>query len=232
LAGYAEDGGACVDVDECASASTSNGCSPDAVCTNHPGTFSCACKPGYLGDGGTCANVAGSLSGLRWNLPCNPHGTAETACTCVDPEVVSTTLGGLPGASYDVTLRFRGVVEQKTYVGGSHDGGMWQVGGTVPNDSYNIYRLDISSPAQTFFLNRGTSAITRCWPIDYVETIRVAAGADVSLTAQVVDGQEIINRDATDGTGGAIVIPGVPPAPESFDGQFIQMDVVDLSAVQ
>jgi hypothetical protein len=227
VTGYAGDGGTCTDIDECAGEAT--GCSADALCTNLPGSSSCTCKPGYVGDGGTCADVAASISGLRWNIPCIQIG--PTACTCVDPASVSATLSGTPGAQYDVTLRFRGVVEQKTYTGGTNDGAWWQEGGLAPNDGNNIYRLGFSSPEQTFYLNRGTSAISRAWAIDYTKTIRAAAGAVVSLSATAGDGLEILNRDSALSSGSPIVVPGVPPAPEAFNGQFIQMDVVSVVLV-
>ena len=44
-----------VDVDECALAT--NNCAADATCTNAAGSFSCACNPGFTGDGTSCADV-------------------------------------------------------------------------------------------------------------------------------------------------------------------------------
>jgi hypothetical protein len=41
------------DLDECGY--NNGGCSENAVCTNTPGSRTCACKPGYSGDGFTCA---------------------------------------------------------------------------------------------------------------------------------------------------------------------------------
>lgn len=213
----------CGSADECG---TGVECGPGAECSNQQGTFRCTCKAGFEGDGGTCIDVAASLSGLRWNLPCTSG--SGVACYCSDPAPVSTALGGALGASYDVSLRFRGVVEQKTYSGGSSDGAYWQVGGYPANDSYNIYRLEISSPAQTFYLNRGTSSITQCWAVDYVQTVRVSAGATVRLTAQVLDGQEITNHGDA---GTPLIVPGVAPDPDPFNGQFIQMDVVGITRV-
>ena len=40
------------DIDECAE--NNGGCSANASCTNRPGNFTCACLPGYIGDGLTC----------------------------------------------------------------------------------------------------------------------------------------------------------------------------------
>jgi len=39
-------------MDQC---TTNNGnCSSEATCSNTPGSFTCACLPGYRGDGFTC----------------------------------------------------------------------------------------------------------------------------------------------------------------------------------
>jgi len=43
------------DIDECAT--NNGGCSSDASCTNSEGSFTCACLPGYNGDGVTCTGV-------------------------------------------------------------------------------------------------------------------------------------------------------------------------------
>ena len=40
------------DDDECSAGS--HNCHVDADCTNMPGSFTCACKAGFLGDGITC----------------------------------------------------------------------------------------------------------------------------------------------------------------------------------
>jgi hypothetical protein len=51
-AGQTLQDGVCIDADECATGA--NDCSPDATCTNEPGTYSCHCNDGFLGDGRTC----------------------------------------------------------------------------------------------------------------------------------------------------------------------------------
>ena len=45
-----------VDIDECASDETNN-CDENADCTNIDGSFTCACKPGWGGDGRTCSGM-------------------------------------------------------------------------------------------------------------------------------------------------------------------------------
>ena len=44
------------DTDECAKPS-SNNCDSNAVCTNTVGTFNCACKSGFTGDGIKCTGM-------------------------------------------------------------------------------------------------------------------------------------------------------------------------------
>jgi hypothetical protein len=51
------------------------------------------------------------------------------------------------------------------------------------------------------------------------------SGARITLAADTVNGSEIINRDAN---GSPIVVPGISPAPTAYNGQFIQMDVIDV----
>jgi hypothetical protein len=46
------DGRTCTDINECSV--NNGGCSANAACTNTPGSRSCACGPGYVGDGITC----------------------------------------------------------------------------------------------------------------------------------------------------------------------------------
>jgi hypothetical protein len=171
--------------------------------------------------------VEASLSGLRWEIPCRSAGDRD--CSSPDPAPVTAEMGGEPGAVYDVTLRFRGVVEQKTYQGGSNDGAYWQVGGEPANDPYNIYKLEVSNPARVYYLNRGASGGDPTWLIDYAKTIRIATGARVVLSASVIDGAERTNHDLS---GRPILVPGVAPYPAAFNGQFIQMDVIMATLVR
>ncbi len=180
---------------------------------------------GGLADADTIdANVAASLNGLRWELPCTQSTADPTVCETIPSVSTSATMGGVSGATYDVTLRFRGVVEITTYVGGSSSG-YWQIGGSPPAGStINVYGLHVSSPGQTYFVNQGVSHRVVV-ALDYVETVPIAAGATVTLDADSRDSLQLRNLDAS---GQPIVIPGVAPAPMAFDGQFVQMDVVSV----
>ncbi|HEX8790973.1 MAG TPA: hypothetical protein VF765_08465 [Polyangiaceae bacterium] len=199
------------------------------------------CEGGSIPSMGQCMNVAGSLAGLRWELPCTMAG--GTFCPTIvdggDVQVVSATLGGAPGQTYAVTLRFRGVVEMKTYLDG--DAGEPQnvgarglanaqffVSGGVPsgNDSYNVYELQVSDPPGVYFMNSGVSNVANTWWLDYTATIAMKMGATVTMTADAIDKSQVSNLNGVD--GGPVIVPGVPPFPQAYDGQFIQMDVVSV----
>ena len=47
-----------VDTDECSL--NIHGCSSDAVCNNVMGSYQCACKSGFTGDGKTCQGMLSS----------------------------------------------------------------------------------------------------------------------------------------------------------------------------
>jgi hypothetical protein len=136
------------------------------------------------------------------------------------------TVAGSPGLTYDVTVRFRGVIEEKAYGGGCKNG-FFDQGPATTNDENNIYELAISSPPQTLFINNGTSGLQNCFGIDYDETFRADAGATVTLTANSVDDLEVANID---GSGNPITIPGVTAVTQPYDGQFVEMDVVSVVA--
>ncbi len=140
-------------------------------------------------------------------------------------------MGGAPGASYDVTLRFRGVVERKTYTGGTNDGAQWQVGGSPtpsgvpPLDPTNVYKLTISSPAQTFYINRGTSG-TACLAIDFTKTIQIDQGATVTLEANSGGDSFELTHDSTAAAPYATIsVAGVTSPAQPYVGQWVNMDV-------
>ena len=170
--------------------------------------------------------VAGDLSGLRWEFPCLTQTTPEL-CTTVDDVTDDTTLSGATGSTYEVVLRIRGIIEPKTYTGGTAGDG-WNRDGIPANDTANIYALGISSPPATFYVNSGTTRLGSelyAEAIDFEMTIIVAGGATVQLQADSIDALQIRNIDEN---GVPIIVPDVPPAPDAYDGQFVQMDVVSV----
>jgi hypothetical protein len=169
-------------------------------------------------------DAAASLDGLRWELPCTKAVADPTVCETLPSVSTSATMGGVPGTTYEVSLRFRGVVEISLYDGGAADG-YWQIGGAPPAGStINVYALVVSSPPATYYVNQGVSHRLTVG-IDYTETIAITAGATVTLLADSRDAFELRNLDSS---GNPIVVPDIPPAPDAFDGQFVQMDVVSV----
>ena len=61
----------CADIDEC---SDENDCAGEAKCLNTPGSYKCACKPGFVGNGKSC------LEGQ-----CSAEAFCEKNEECVSP---------------------------------------------------------------------------------------------------------------------------------------------------
>jgi len=198
---------------------------PAPVAQAEPAPPPPTCTPGQVLDGNECKDVASSLQGLRWEMPCKPHKGGDTCGAAVEKPTKSATLAGAKGTTYDVTLHFRGEVEQNSYKDGSAED-LWYTGGKSASGSYNIYELQISDPAQTYFLNAGKAGVKHTWPLDYEKTLKMAAGATVTLSADAQDHTLITNQDDKKKP---IVVADVPPAPAPFDGQFIQMDVTKVA---
>jgi hypothetical protein len=167
--------------------------------------------------------VASDIVGLRVEAPCTNGG--NPVCTSSNAFSESVTMGGESGVTYDVTLRIRGVVEEKTYTGGLPSG-RFLTGGDPAADGYNVTKLEVSEPAGTYHLNAGTSGVERVWELDETATIPIRAGATVTLSVLPLDGLQIANND---GTGQPVIPSGLPPAPDPFPGQFVQLDVVATS---
>jgi len=185
-------------------------------------------KPAKLKD------IAASINGYRWEFPCKdplpdkPKEGADCASGLVkgDPNktdnfTAKKTFGGEKGKRYKVTLRFRGVVEPMMYKDGKKDGDYFYIGGEPNNATYNIYKITVSSPSQHYYLNRQDKVGHRVFTIDYTKTIEIDGGATVTFLGDGQNGRLISNFPK-------LVVPDVPPAPKPFNGQFVQMDVVDV----
>ncbi len=209
-------------------AQSNGGCDPNATCVDQDDSILCTCNPGYEGDGQQCS-VDATLPTLRIEVLCldRENGCNTLYCVVSSAESDQAMLTGDPAVIYEVTLRFRGVMEEKAYFGGFDDG-LWNEGGWPLDDGWNTYSLDISDPAQSYWLNSGAQETDHCEMVDYQQTVSIRGGSTVSVT--MLDPNGCTTKNLDDG-GEPIVIPMIPPAPEAFDGQFLQIDVVDIVPV-
>lgn len=187
---------------------------------------------------GGAKQVAAALDGYRFEFPCkdplpeNPKPGMDCVSGLVkgDPKktdnfLAEKTFGGTKGKRYKVTLRFRGVVEPMMYKNGRMDGEYFYIGGEPNNATYNIYKIAVSSPPSHYYLNRQDKVGHRIFTIDYTRAIEIDGGATVTFSGDGQNGRLISNFDR-------LVVPGVPPAPKPFNGQFVQVDVVDVAEVK
>jgi hypothetical protein len=165
---------------------------------------------------GATPSPIGVLNGLRWDMPCDSGGH------CVDPPVVTAGIAGPTGDSYQVTLRFRGVIETRDYPGSYYNDGNYWSEGVDPEDpsvGLNIYRLDISDPPQVYYLNTSMPSHIEggtVYAVDYTKTVTMNANSAISMTAKGEDGLE--------GADDSVQIPGLTYA----HGQFLQMNVLSV----
>lgn len=152
-----------------------------------------------------------SLDLLRAEMGCDSNVNAGI-CNCTDPAPVSAIMRGAPGAQNQVALQIDGWVEGKTYNGGENDGAYFQIGGDPAASTYNIAKIDVSAPAQTYYLNRNFAPAPPYQ--SYRATIPINTGATVTLALISVDGRELRNTAGVENPG----VPGILPN----QGQWIQ----------
>lgn len=178
--------------------------------------------------------IGASIDGARFEFPCkdpmpeNPKEGADGLSGLVkgDPKTTDNftfkrTFGGEPGKRYKVTLRFRGVVEPMMYKGGEKVGEYFYIGGEKNNGTYNVYQISVSSPKQHYFLNRQDKVGHQIFTIDYTQTIEIDGGAEITFLGDGQNGRLITNFKK-------LVVPDVAPAPLPYNGQFVQVNVVDV----
>jgi hypothetical protein len=103
----------------------------------------------------------------------------------------SFTIGGKAGTVYEVTLRIRGIFEPTTIIGGDTpdpEHPYFKVGGTVSTPDWSQWRIEVSEPEQTYWLNHYPSVGHRIYKEDFEATIAVVAGSTVVI--RVTDGND------------------------------------------
>lgn len=180
-------------------------------------------------NGGAGASPAAALDGFRIECPCKPAAADHTSdgnCNvtpATDRQTIMKTMGGDPGTIYNVTLRVRGLTEPNTYRNGTLQGQRFYIGGTTSAAGYTSYMMTVADPAQHYFFNYNASVGHVHFLLDYQVTVKIRGGSkvtfDVNGDGSVPDGHGVSNFDK-------LVVPDVPPAPNWYDGQFVQLDVI------
>lgn len=186
-------------------------------------------------DGG----IAAALNGFRWEMKCMGNRSEGRVCdhlaTGRDPTPFfdkSVTFGGTKGIVYDVRVHIRGIAEPKQIAGGMGFPDHFKIGGTPRVDNMNAFRMTVSSPMQTYFINDSPLTPNHyVIPLDEMQTIKIEGGATVRFTITDADTAGSMNCKAPNnpGTCNPIEVPGVPPSPMTFDGQFAQIDVLSVT---
>jgi uncharacterized protein YceK len=167
-----------------------------------------------------------SLSGLQWILT-DTSAAVGGVQNCRQSMTTATFMGGDPTVTYQVTLRFRGIVETKTYTGGTVLAPFVNQDGAPDGTVWNVYKLVVSNPAHTYFLNSGVSGLHHIFGVDYQITIPIQGGASVTLVADSIDGQQIWSSSTEPPVFTPINVPGITSPSQPFtNGQFLQMDVI------
>jgi hypothetical protein len=188
-------------------------------------------------------DVAATLRGFREDIPCKYGGShGEPLNACVTGDICwlegeqnggtskwpsSITLGGDPAVTYEIVLRIRGVIEPKDYVNCAPQftGPLHVCKGGMPGTTtFNPWSMKISDPPMAFWLNQGDAPPThRVERIDGQFTIQAKGKAKIDFLVDTLNGGEI--RNCT------YVIDGIKPAPSTYDGNFLQLDVVSWKAL-
>lgn len=192
-----------------------------------------AAGAGGVGGSAGLSAVAAAFDKFRLECPCvDPdHFGADKTDNCdatpaVDRQTYMKPVAGDANVVYDVKLHVRGNTEPNTYVKGALDANnRFYVGGETSTPGYTAYMLTVSDPPQVYFFNYNPSTSHIHFLIDYEVTIPMRGATmikfEVNGGKSMPDGHGVSNREQ-------LVVPGVPPAPDPFNGQFVQFDVVSV----
>lgn len=157
-------------------------------------------------------------------LGCSSDPTA-TICNC---DFLGERTFVYNGVSGSLPIRIRGILEKNlmTFSPGSvildSDANMQVVKGvlTASQSLVNIYSIEVSSPANTYFLNAGISAFDfTVWPVDFSFNININNGATIKIKYNSIDSAQASNKFNKTVADSADLYVNQP-----FPGQFLQVD--------
>jgi hypothetical protein len=228
-------------------ADPSDGCEASLSSAAHCGRCGHACEEpttpfcDKVGDDYACTNPVEKLAAQRIELPCLADGPSAELCksvasTMACPEggkiVMRTlTMAGDADVIYDVTVRIRGVFEPKIYEGGADRGDHFYEGGAPKASNFNAFEISVSAPEQHYFLNAAdaTGEAYLVFTLDHTKVIPVRGGASVTLAVVDRDCAMVKNCQLFGAACAPYVIDDISPAPEGYNGQFAQLDVVKVT---
>jgi hypothetical protein len=198
--------------------------------------------PAAPSDAGTAPSpdsYAKDLNGLFIDAVCDPATPTPLAmmATCLHPMGMQridkqVTFGGMPGTTYAVKLRVRGIWEPTKIQDGQrpYDKVPFTVGGMLPPGtgssdaiSYQQYSIQVSEPKQTYWLNDHGYLAHDIHKMDYQATLQIAGGSRVTVTMNDGNEREIANWTKD-------YFEGVPPYDTKPSlGQSLRLDVVSVS---
>lgn len=161
-------------------------------------------------DGGT--NAESGNDGNHYWLRCeSPITTPPYGCPA--NAAAEITLPSDIGGPRPVVITIRGLSENKGYHGGTPDSPFY-IGGTPDGGGANIFKLTVGT--DVYFINYAIGG-AGVFLLNYTRTVTMKAGDVIRLEYDSVDLLEYYNSTN-------IVVPGVPPYPAPFNGQFAQVD--------
>jgi hypothetical protein len=190
---------------------------------------------GGASGGASLLEIASSFDKFRFECPCIDanHFGLDKIDNCdnapaVERQTYTKKLAGDANVVYDVKLRVRGDTEPNTYVKGKLDpNGRFYVGGETSAPGYSAYMLTVTDPQQVYFFNYNPTTSHMHFLIDYEVTIPMRGGTTLTFQVNggksVPDGHDASNRER-------LVVPGIAPDPEPYNGQLVQFDVVSVNA--
>lgn len=134
------------------------------------------------------AGMASTLNGWGWLMQCTTNPDGNSMCYGPGSYSSSKTLPGLSNKQYNLNVSIYVRTGTKIYSGGSNDGSWWQIGGSPAGHSHwEWFRLSIASPANTYYVNRGTVEDYNTYNINYAKTLTVNGGTTISTAAGAAD---------------------------------------------